>query len=1028
MKAKRHANVCASASSPLVEPVGRDVAFTVVNASTRRITKNSVVKPLISSKEERNEVELPSYRATELPSYRATELPSYSATSRLEDRHDSRNRSAHAPRSRHHLAWLLVLGFSGLCLAAANLASGQLTPPESAYEWNGPIHDPLHLDPIDDPDATDAANWLAPDGSEPLPTEGAHLLFGNRSVDGARNYDSTLTGFGDSPLPTRFGSLWFGFGELDDYLSYTLTGSAITVGYGTEEIDRLIVASSSWDNYTLDLDILIHDVPGLGFRIVNNSSSEWASLDFARTLTSTGTLIVDGYGRTLINELHGSGALIKEGTGTLTVDSTNFAGAVTIRGGALVGALSDDSALTLAGGIYGFDSNFERTLGTGAGEIRWLADKSGGFGAFDDAWVDLTLDGGRTLTWGEEHFVSLGSELLFGSERAEGDLRWYNALDLGDPLDDSVRTIRVEGKTEYWDGMPLFRLHLGEELIAAEGQKLRFIGNGTVVISANNENFHGDLEIAGVALSLADGGRFGEVGHITVRDGGTLAVTIGWGETLSPLAHEADITLHSATLRWEDYSELERKLGDIALTGGAHAIERISAVTPLRAKSLIRNGPRSTLHVALIDNYSPGSSIMAFDDTTAHESTAIEGILPWLVVTVGSHSWDKRSDWGIFEDGGLKPYANYYEGSEDTWEAGHNVNVPNNGYPPDLSADRTINSLRLASFVGLEGHTLTIGSGGILVGTDVHTGSLYDNVGTSTITTAAGRPLYAQVHSTEFYINARLTGGMDLVKAGGGKLSLESANDETGHTNDLGSIYIHEGELHLTGGARIASTGTITVGDGGHRATLSLENARYWEPGDAPILSGKRDIRLRGGHGTGEATAATLRLVGEHDLRLNHLSIEGNSVLAFDLPSWSGGTSKIYSEVFTIDPAGRLLVVGWDQKEGTEENLWNEVGSADRFTHILVRKTSPGLDEHLTRVWFQDYGPAKKIDWVEDNRYWEIVPGAWNGWDSGSTCPPDNPNCPEPSTYGAILGAVGIGLVVWRRRRKSDHLRPLKIK
>jgi len=26
---------------------------------------------------------------------------------------------------------------------------------------------------------------------------------------------------------------------------------------------------------------------------------------------------------------------------------------------------------------------------------------------------------------------------------------------------------------------------------------------------------------------------------------------------------------------------------------------------------------------------------------------------------------------------------------------------------------------------------------------------------------------------------------------------------------------------------------------------------------------------------------------------------------------------------------------------------------------------------------------------------------------------------PEPSTYGAIFGAVGIGLVVWRRKRRS---------
>jgi len=918
------------------------------------------------------------------------------------------------------------------------LARAQIPPPADAYEW---------VDESGDGDAADAANWHAADDSAPLPTDGAHLNFGTKPAiaDGywedmgtwdynededlwewipnevwvpGDYYEGAVSGLGDSPLPARYASLWFGFGAEDDpfdmFTSYTLTGAAITVGYGTEEIDRLIVARGA-GRHTFDLDVLIHEVPGLDFRIHNDMPHiyEEVELIFAQTLTShSGTLIVSGLGHTTINELHGTGELIKEGAGLLRVDAANYLGEITLRGGALIGAISDDSTLTLAGGVYGLadgPSTFERDLGEGAGNVRWLADRSGGFTVLDDAELHITLDGGRTLTWGEEHFVSLGSELLFGSATASGSLYWHNALDLGDSLSRSTRTIRVDLFSDRLSGETLFSLHLGEELIAAAGQKLRFIGNGTVVISADNKDFLGNLEIAGVELVFEDGGHFGKAAHLTVGEGGTLTVSIGAGGA-SPLSGTAAITLSSGTLRWDDPhpAGITRTLGDIILGGGANRIERTSLANVLRANSLVRTDPRSTLLVELLGNAPSGSSLLDFDDTSALESTAIGGIHPWLVVT-GRSAWgNTRSDWGVFDiNGHLKPYANYYEGSEETWDAGHNVNVTS-GTWPSLSADRTINSLRLDGGMVLEGHTLTIGSGGILVGANSF-GSIYDEGNGSSygaITTAAGRPLYIQAHS-ELYIYAKITGGMDLVKTGGSSLILSSGNYETGHTNELASIYIHEGELSLDGWARIATTGTIYVGDGGHNAALVLENTWDWEPGDTPILSGKRDVRLRGSHD--ENTTAKLSLVGNHDLRLNHLSIEGNSILEFRIRG-NGGLSKIYSEVFSITPTGRLLVRGWIQKEGSNDGGDNMLGY--RFTHILVRKTSPGLDDYLRQVWFEDYGSAKKINWAEDDRYWEIVPGGFTPW--GEDCP----ECPEPSTYGAILVAMGAGLVVWRKRRK----------
>jgi len=804
-------------------------------------------------------------------------------------------------------------------------------------------------------------------------------------------------------MPSRFASLWFGFGELNNYLQYTLTGSAITVGYGTTENDRLIVANG-WGFYTFDLNVLVHDVPGLAFRIHNDMPSEWDELNFTQTLTSYGTLVVSGYGRTLINELHGTGELIKEGAGLLRLDAANYTGAVTIRSGALVSALNDDSALTLAGGVYGLadgPSTFERDLGAGSGKVRWLAGQSGGFTALDGAELHITLNGGGTLTWGEADFVSIGSELLFGSATAGGSLYWHNALDLGDPLDSSTRTIRLNRYAVDLYNYANFELHLSEELIAATGQKLRFIGSGTVVTSADNNSFFGTLEIAGVELSLRDGGRFGAVAHFTVRDGGTLAVSIPQSG-LSPLSSTAAITLSSGTLRWDDPypAGVTRTLGDIILDGGANRIERTSLTNVLRANSLVRADSRSTLLVALLANASPGSSLLEFDDTSALQSSAIGGIHPWLVTTTGPNEWSSRADWGIFDiNGHLRPYLNYYEGSEDTWTAGHNVNVPGSGAPLALSDDRTINSLRLTNKgILLQGSTLTISSGGLLVNSNSF-GSIYDADNGSTfgaITTSGSRPLYLHTHG-ELFLGAQITGGIDLVKTGAAPLILGSANFDTGRINELSSLYIHEGELILERGTRIASTGTVYVGDGGHEATLTLYPSR---DNAMPVLTGKRDVHLRGGHDY--AKAATLRLRRDHELRLNHLSIEGNSMLDFQLPLDGVFISKIYSELFTFETANsQLLVRGWIQQEITENSFlgWS--------THILVRKTSPGLDGYLRQIWFEDYGPAKKINWAEDDRYWEIVPA---GWVSA---------VPEPSTYRAILGAVGIGLAVRRRWKNT---------
>jgi len=74
----------------------------------------------------------------------------------------------------------------------------------------------------------------------------------------------------------------------------------------------------------------------------------------------------------------------------------------------------------------------------------------------------------------------------------------------------------------------------------------------------------------------------------------------------------------------------------------------------------------------------------------------------------------------------------------------------------------------------------------------------------------------------------------------------------------------------------------------------------------------------------------------------------------------------------------------------------------DDTDHLLVRRDSAHLMDTLGKIDFE--GLEKKGVGLRgfDENYWEIVPWA----------------TPEPATYGAVLGAIGLALVLHRRKRK----------
>jgi len=67
-----------------------------------------------------------------------------------------------------------------------------------------------------------------------------------------------------------------------------------------------------------------------------------------------------------------------------------------------------------------------------------------------------------------------------------------------------------------------------------------------------------------------------------------------------------------------------------------------------------------------------------------------------------------------------------------------------------------------------------------------------------------------------------------------------------------------------------------------------------------------------------------------------------------------------------------------------------------------VRKDNKHLADALQKITIDGWGENQAYLKDYDKDYWSIEAA------------------PEPSTYGAILAAVGLGLVVWRRRWDSD--------
>jgi len=719
----------------------------------------------------------------------------------------------------------------------------------------------------------------------------------------------------------------------------------------------------------------------------------------------------------LVGKLTGSGGILKTGRGTLWLRNTrnNYAGATVIREGTLRGRVLT-SRIDFDGGVLGIDSDFTRNLGTFNNRIRWLPNRDGGFASYSTGVARSVTLGteGSIITFGQANFVSAGSYLIFGAYDAPGTVLFNNRIGLRSNATSSIRLISGT--------------HGGTQADVVFSQKFDGPGpSGAVPIGTPNKNynlfFEGDgradinqahtatdwegtlLQVRGAELRLNQAGTLkGLTGNWLAKLGGGWEFSPGtlraeWGGTVTldnqgsynslnsggqsvadRLFDQINIRLNAGTFRlWGGTSNLVETAGELHLEGGANTLvvrgplatdNVISlAATRLHLSKLVHDGFQNPT-IDFVGVGLPGRGGTGRMLTFATAPNEINGVLPYA--TVNGTDWARTQTQNGLNY--LTAYTGYVIGGAGNWAPEFNASPASNII---LSEDRFIGTLRLTSGrqVNVNNNkTLTLASGGLLA-----TGTSTTKILGGTLQSGWGPQLYAHVYNTAA-VGLEISSGINfagLIKTGPGLLLLSGGGTVTATTTR-----VHEGTLALGRTSTNYLGGNIIVGDRSGTDILRLDRSeqiandatvtlRGGHPDPSRFLMAEGILQFNGINGSGVGIRETI----------GNLTIEGRGVIDFRGGSVGHANYLIIEGCLTIGPDSQLFIRNWHEFED----------------YLLINRNC--LNVALDRITFEGYGPAIFRPW--NGGYWLITPA------------------PEPTTYGAILGVVGVGLVVWRKRRRK---------
>jgi len=695
----------------------------------------------------------------------------------------------------------------------------------------------------------------------------------------------------------------------------------------------------------------------------------------------------------------GNSGILKTGHGLLDLTGTDntYSGPTIIREGVLTGNISANSNIQLQGGVLGLNADFTASRGEGAGQIRWGfttgGTRSGGFAAYGGDYIVKINNSTTSIAWNT--LLGNGSALRFGHYTATGTVIWDKQLNLGT---NQTRTIHVErGDANKTNNHADVRFN--QSLSGTRGT-LNIRGDGRMDIAVDNSSLRlNTINLYGAELRLhGEGSINAQSSQYFIFSGGTLTLDNSETYNSNRIHNSSTIRLmRGSTLRYIGQSggTSQETIGDLYAGEIAastidlqHISTGVSDFTELRGDFLWR-GTYTLL------NYTTHT-----EDFTKVRLSFIDGIegisggiTPWATVN--------GRDWGsAYENNGvteLRPYDNYSTDGQANWSAAHNVHMSDS---QTLSENRIINSLKLGNTaLDLGGQELILNSSGLLTTT-----------GDPTIKGAANSiikrrddngHLYLHVYSNTLNVAGNVSlDGLKVMKTGQGTLIL---NSHAIHTTDY--FYVYQGTVELQQG--IIRSRLIRIGDGAGRDILILpkNSTDVIRGGEG---SGRPDVWLRGTpygldpsnvYGGAESDQAILRLSGNTKQHIGKLTIFDRGTIDF-----AGGDAAL-ANILWIDELsfiagslssaeGRLFIRNWYQYED----------------YLLIRRSrfdgqSPTQRAQLlSQIIFDGYQdfPVLAIDY--DSQFYQITPF----------------HAPEPTTYGAILGAVGIGLVVWQRRRRAN--------
>jgi len=358
---------------------------------------------------------------------------------------------------------------------------------------------------------------------------------------------------------------------------------------------------------------------------------------------------------------------------------------------------------------------------------------------------------------------------------------------------------------------------------------------------------------------------------------------------------------------------------------------------------------------------------------------AVNGVLPYSVIRDIYVDYKNRLiptgyHFTAFGSGGLLETVSSGTVGQGAWSnSSLNISVGSN---QTLGGNRSINSLRFANShaVNLGAHELFVNTGAFLNAGGV------SQINNGTITTAQDRYFF-HIYGTRLSVSSNISGAnKELVKSGPGELVLYGAQANT----YTGTTYIHEGTLVLNKSPGATAVRNIVVGDGGGVDTLRL--------GQSHQIDDLATVRLKGASRAKNMTAqGVLHFNGASGVglteKIHTLEVEGQGVINF-----AGGTRSLANVLETT----RVLLPTAD------DTLFirNWIEYEDYF--LVSRALAPDAAA-LARIWFEGWAEGAKLrDYTTS--HWEIVPlGA-----------------PEPAIYGAVLGAAGLSLFIWRKRKREE--------